>query len=120
MPYRISHKGKVYIQNPSRNIQGVIPQGFYKNLIVIYSLIYGKYTPEDFKQYVKNLNILKQKDFAKTENHPQQKWSHYIDAAKEVLFNKDILAYESNGVFSLNRHRKEVSDVIDNYLEMLI
>jgi Predicted restriction endonuclease len=103
--YQINPKGEKYINNPLRNRNsGQIRINYFENLILIYMIVKNeRYEPPKFKEYVKSLNILNDKDqkLMPTRNYPI--WEHHIDAAKQSLFQKqEILAENPDGTFSIS------------------
>jgi len=105
--YQINPKGEKYINNPLRNRDSSrIRTNYFENLILIYMI--GKnerYKPSKFKEYVESLDILNDEDrkLMTTRNYPI--WKHHIDAAKQGLFQKRILAKNLDGTFSISNKK---------------
>ena len=109
--YQINSKGETYITNPPRNQHGRIRTNYFENLILIYMIVKNeRYKPSKFKEYVESLDILNDED---RELMPKPRdyypiWKHYIDAAKQGLFQKqgilakNIVLGKPDGTFSIS------------------
>jgi len=92
------------MENPERNHLGRISMSFYKKLIIIYCIKYGRYIPKEFKKFIINLNVLKKEDFELMSTRRYNEWKHYIDSAKQQLFNNQILVKANKGSIILNNN----------------
>lgn len=116
---RLNSKGENYLNNPPRDRIGRIESSYYKNAIILYLLINEKYIPQEFKNYIESLNILKDKDWElmHTRNYP--KWKHWIDAAKQQLLIGQILMKNPDGTISIsNQKLNEILKEFSNYIEI--
>lgn len=120
LKYEINSNGRSYILNPPRNEDRRIPTSHFKNVIIIYIFEKGKYKPSEFKDYIKSLGILNDKDWESmtTRNYPI--WKHQIDAAKQGLLGNQVLAENQDGTFSiLDKKSNDAYNKISNYIEVI-
>jgi len=107
--YQINSKGETYISNPSRNQDGRIRTNYFEKLILIYMIVKNeRYKPHKFKKYVQSLGALNDKDQELMATRKYPIWKHYIDAAKQGLFQrqgilaKNIVLGKPDGTFSIS------------------
>ena len=125
--YQINSKGETYISNPSRNQDGRIRTNYFEKLILIYMIVKNeRYKPHKFKKYVQSLGPLNDKDQELMATRKYPIWKHYIDAAKQGLFQrqgilaKNIVLGKPDGTFSISD--KKFNDAyikISGYIEIM-
>jgi hypothetical protein len=85
-----------------------------------------RYKPDKFKKYVQSLGVLNDKDQELMTTRKYPIWKHYIDAAKQGLFErqgilaKNIVLGKPDGTFSISD--KKFSDAyikISDYIEVM-
>ncbi len=112
----LNDQGQRFISYPERNKDGRITTNFFHDLIIIYMLIHSEYEPKKFKEYVKSLIILNGADKEQENASPRSYWTHYIDRAKQILFETGIIEQKNRGLFTFSNNVIGTTDKYKVYL----
>ena len=97
----LNSKGFEYLKNPKRNSNGRINTTYFKKTIILYILREGKYKPSKFKEFITNLNVLKNKDMDLMNKRPYKEWKHLVDAGKQNLLKAKVIKENQDKSFSI-------------------
>jgi hypothetical protein len=92
----------------------------FKDLILIFALTRGHYSPADFKNWVESLKILTDEDWIQMATRRYVEWKHYSDAAKQQLLRTGLLIKFKSGRFIVPTQKlHEVLTYAHDFIELL-